>query len=322
MEDIPWKEVRIEHRRFLVPDQVSSSSESSARGRGGEASSSGSKSKGRNSKQNQNQNQIQNQIPSPSPSPGPGPSPSPGQSQTQAQNRNQQRGGNKGASTAPPAPAPGATPFAAAFVRGEATDAHDDGPVVCAAVAQSTEEPTHFFSARLPATEFGAALIEFQDRNGFEPTTEEQRARSHVTLLMLKLDTEAEVEEAAERLRSLQAAIYDAVGTRTLMVETTGRLESMGSAPAKKAKIVAASVAPNPGLAAVQRILVDAYGAWDRRPFHPHITIRRARGNKTIDITGMAFSAKSYRIGTIELSRRAKFDADGYYHCEAKVILP
>ncbi|KAL6065879.1 activating signal cointegrator 1 complex subunit [Balamuthia mandrillaris] len=69
-------------------------------------------------------------------------------------------------------------------------------------------------------------------RRGLEESILVDPAKLHLTLLMLKLYSEREVERAKELLRGCAAAVYDVVGTTSLRVALTG-LEMMNDDPSR-----------------------------------------------------------------------------------------
>ena len=224
---------------------------------------------------------------------------------------------------------------------------------ICAQVSERLP-PTHFLAIPLDAASLQETVADWQCQvaglveHAFDARPYlGQRERLHVTLLMLKLHTRADVERAAALLRDQSAAIYDLGGTRSLHLAVTG-VACMQDDPAK-ARTVYASIAPNDGLRKLQAVQAHlasqfaaaglAAGAADE-PFKAHATLMNAAyakgaakgqtfdARRIIDAFGDGFAfdpaagAYGTKVETVSLLQRGAYEASGAYKRLAQVKLP
>ncbi len=179
------------------------------------------------------------------------------------------------------------------------------------------------------------------DKKGFDKSMATKPAHFHVTLFMLKLLSASEVARAANVLEDASAALYDAVGTRTLLLNVKG-IDAM-ERDSSEAHSVYAKVGENEQLqkciAELARRFKDAGFLAESvsEDVKIHATLFNTRfrnnsGEKNEERTSFdartilqgfgSFDFGSVRVPAVHLSQRGAYDANGYYHCVASAKLP
>lgn len=222
-------------------------------------------------------------------------------------------------------------------------------------VVQSREKApfSHFLS--LPLTGLSDGLGKLQqmiaddsvipraDKRGFEAKIATAPPHFHLTLFMLKLLTDSEVQKCSSLLKELSQVVYDVVGTRSLVVRLRG-LEIMNDDPSDTHVLFAKVEDTEDGrlkklcslLSA--KLLSEGLITEDDADVKLHATILNTRYRNlgaddrsapriSFDARAMldkfgAYDFGTVRIPSLELSQRGKYGPEGYYHCVQKVHLP
>ncbi len=179
---------------------------------------------------------------------------------------------------------------------------------------------------------------------GFDKTIVLNEKHFHLTLIMLKLLTTEEINRARKVLESMSAAIYDCLGTRTLLLTLKG-VDVMCDdvdGPEKARSLFARIVEEDDRLRKMISELFRGFKeaglvASDHEEYIKlHATILNTRFRKTanpyapkvlLDARSIVqkfgtFEFGKMRVESLHLSQRFKYDASGYYHCVKQLSLP
>jgi len=131
-------------------------------------------------------------------------------------------------------------------------------------------------------------------------------APADIHLTLVPPWSEASIPEAVERLR-LVAGKFGAFWLR---------FEHVGYGPQpRRPRLLWADCAATDEIAALRAALLEAYGQSDERPFRPHVTLARIRGNAAVIARNhpvdRELSLRQY-VETIELFRSPMPGASGY----------
>ncbi|RKP07311.1 AKAP7 2'5' RNA ligase-like domain-containing protein [Thamnocephalis sphaerospora] len=213
-------------------------------------------------------------------------------------------------------------------------------PALCKRVAQLQTD--------MSATAAAAAEHEGAESSGVDPSIFIEPARLHLTLGVMRLDTAEKVAQAVSVLRGLSAKVYDALGTRTFLVQLRG-LEVMQDNP-DQAHVLYADVRDPPGeeQGRVRSIceLINAEFKQaellrdENRPLKLHLTLmntahrngrqRGQKGKARLPFRAGELLRKhgqcdlgTYRCATVEVARMGSHSpTTGGYEAEGAISLP
>jgi len=224
--------------------------------------------------------------------------------------------------------------------------------IICE-TASNTLPYTHFICIPLQNEGFVKSVATWQDEivresqkvpiDGFDKSILQPSKHLHLTVLMLKLFTQKDIDQALSILQELKPKIYDILSTRTLMAKFKG-LEIMNDDPSQVDVLYLQVNETEAGdrLEKLTKLIVDNFKNYgmvteeqDRR-VKLHVTLmnsryRKSEGEKYQRETFNAHPIISkhenmdfgtYRLECIHLSQRGSFDKTGFYQCLDKVDLP
>jgi activating signal cointegrator complex subunit 1 len=183
---------------------------------------------------------------------------------------------------------------------------------------------------------------------GYDASIAMAAPQLHLTVFLLKLLTQSEVKKAADILQSLAPKIYDALETRSLVLQVKG-LEIMNDDPSA-CDVLYVKVSENNNEKRLLNVCAlilhefekhglvdDSQQQQQGRPVKLHATIlnTRYRQNSSGSRERQSFDARpfleldnnktdlgSVKINALHLSQRGVNDSNGFYHCVAKVTFP
>jgi activating signal cointegrator complex subunit 1 len=237
--------------------------------------------------------------------------------------------------------------------------------------AKKKMEPTHFLSIPLNAPEIQSKLEAFfkelkekfydNEANrplGFDPSIIINPKTFHLTIVMLKLFTNEEIERVVNFMKKISQQVYDMLETRSLLLKLQG-LEIMNDDPSA-VDILYLKVQEVGGnrLERLCQFLVESLEKEElidkqahQVKLHATLLNTRHRQNepedqktesrndtkqKTNEFTkrisfdarkilqtyGSINIADQYKIESLQLSQRHVYDTNGYYHCVYEIRLP
>eukprot|EP01112_Ceratiomyxa_fruticulosa_P016327 TRINITY_DN4916_c0_g1_i3.p1 TRINITY_DN4916_c0_g1~~TRINITY_DN4916_c0_g1_i3.p1 ORF type:complete len:371 (+),score=67.79 TRINITY_DN4916_c0_g1_i3:152-1264(+) len=177
---------------------------------------------------------------------------------------------------------------------------------------------------------------------GVEPSIMGSPKTFHLTILMLKLFSNEQIEQAKSVLKTAHAKLYDILATRSLILTLEG-LEYMNDDPGE-VDVLYAKVKQDEAGDKLQQIckhLVSLFSVAGLAPPQEldvklHATLLNTRfrtqdednqSRQTFDASGILsnygnISLGSYKIPALHLSQRGVYDLNGFYHSVATVAFP
>jgi len=178
---------------------------------------------------------------------------------------------------------------------------------------------------------------------GFDKTILQPTKHLHLTILMLKLFTQKDIDQATSILQELKPKIYDILNTRTLMVKFKG-LEIMNDDPSQVDVLYLQVHETELGdrLEKLTKLIVDTYKGYSMvteeqdKKVKLHATLmntRYRRPEQEEKYQRERFNAHgiitkyenidfgTYRLENIHLSQRGAFDKTGFYQSLEKRLL-
>jgi len=232
--------------------------------------------------------------------------------------------------------------------------------IICETANHSLDY-THFLCLPLNYEEIMANVTKFQTEiiqqaaknpiEGFDASIIHPPKQLHLTMLMLKLHTDSQIEKVKQILQQLQPQIYDVLDTRSLVVKLKG-LEIMNDDPSQVDILYLQVLEEDGRLAKLTKFLVDKFkeqglvSEEQDRNVKLHVTLFNTRYRKqelegkreekkgkerpkreTFNAHGIITKYGNMEFGTsrvaaLHLSLRGAYDKNGFYQCIAKVDFP
>uniref|UniRef100_A0A6B2LAP0 K Homology domain-containing protein n=1 Tax=Arcella intermedia TaxID=1963864 RepID=A0A6B2LAP0_9EUKA len=212
--------------------------------------------------------------------------------------------------------------------------------------------PVNFPELMTSVSNFQKEIIQESERvpiEGFDGSICQPPESLHLTLLMLKLHTEKQVQTAQDILKKITPELYDMLETRSLVVRFKG-LEIMNDDPSQVDVLYLQVLETDSSnrLAKLSKFIVDQFkkhnlvSAEQDRPVKLHVTLFNTRYRRkeeeqphpsakvhreTFDAHGIINKYQDHDFGTLKipelhLSQRSAYDKKGYYKCVSKVVFP
>eukprot|EP00742_Colponemidia_sp_Colp-10_P005125 GILJ01005473.1.p1 GENE.GILJ01005473.1~~GILJ01005473.1.p1 ORF type:complete len:371 (+),score=63.77 GILJ01005473.1:85-1197(+) len=224
--------------------------------------------------------------------------------------------------------------------------------------AEQRQSYTHFLSLPLTSSNIqskveavkGDIISQFSWIQGLHESMFVPASQFHLTLLMLRLDSDESISKASQVLTEVSSSLYDILGTRTALIRLKG-IKCFGSA--QRADVLYVNVENDEVKEKLERISVELSKRFVEsgllssadlqrqrllgsdgaiQPVQLHATVVNTRYSKQpqsqpLDASQIikqfnSFDLGSERIPSLHLSERFRFDSNGYYHCVKAVPFP